>query len=306
LNAPQPDSKLIEAIAIDLGVDPSFIEKDWHAMRLAGLLAAIKHPTLTLVFSGGTSLSKGYGLISRFSEDLDFKVIMAGGKSEREDWRKLRDQITEAITQSKEWTIKDTTKTETLFRCLVSYTNSFKHTSALRPDIQLDINFLPIALSAEKRPLQSFVSQALKQPPEAAAMDCVTPVETAADKLSALTWRVLTRDRASAKDDPTIIRHLHDLAALEQLALKSADFAPLLASVLEADIKRGKPPADIAALGGQGRMKAALKQLKDDKAYTGEYEQFVSGMSYAREGETPSFPEALKALQRLIEYADKK
>jgi hypothetical protein len=40
------------------------------------------------------------------------------------------------------------------------------------------------------------------------------PVETAADKLSALAWRVHARDRASPEDDPTIIRHLHDLAAL--------------------------------------------------------------------------------------------
>ena len=30
----------------------------------------------TPVFSGGTSLSKGWGLIKRFSEDIDFKVAM--------------------------------------------------------------------------------------------------------------------------------------------------------------------------------------------------------------------------------------
>jgi predicted nucleotidyltransferase component of viral defense system len=30
---------------------------------------------MRLVFSGGTSLSKGFGLIQRFSEDLDFSRI---------------------------------------------------------------------------------------------------------------------------------------------------------------------------------------------------------------------------------------
>src|SRR5690242_21934483 len=40
-------------------------------------------------------------------------------------------------------------------------------------------------------------------------------LETAADKLSALAWRVCARDRARPGDDPTIIRHLPDLAALE-------------------------------------------------------------------------------------------
>jgi hypothetical protein len=46
-----------------------------------------------------------------------------------------------------------------------------------------------------------------------AAFPCVDPVETADDKLSALAWRVPARDRTRADDDPTIIRHLHDLAA---------------------------------------------------------------------------------------------
>lgn len=275
-------------------------------MRLASVLAGIKHDTLRLAFSGGTCLSKGYGLIRRFSEDLDFKIIMPSAGAHRDEWRKLRDQIVEAIDSCKEWAIKDTTKTETLFRCLVSYKNSFTHNKALRPDIQLDINFLSIAMPAEKKPLSSFVATAMKQPPEVAVMECVSPIETAADKLSALTWRVLTRDRTSAKDDPTIIRHLHDLAALEQLAIKSAEFSPLLASILDADIRRGSPPAHIKELDGQGRMKAALKVLSDDKVYTDEYKQFVSGMSYAAEGETPSFLDALNAMERLIDHAGRK
>ena len=61
LNAP-PDQQLLETIAIDLGVDPSFVEKDWHAMRLVAVLAGVEHSDLRPVFSGGTSLSKAYGL----------------------------------------------------------------------------------------------------------------------------------------------------------------------------------------------------------------------------------------------------
>ena len=54
------------------------------------------------------------------------------------------------------------------------------------------------------------------------------PVETAADKLSALAWRVLARDRTRAGDDPTIIRHLHDLAALERHVVSAPRFAELV------------------------------------------------------------------------------
>ena len=74
-----PDPDLIEAVATDLGVDPSFVEKDWYAIRLVATIINVRQDDLTLVFSGGTSLSKGYGLIRRFSEDLDFKVRLPAG-----------------------------------------------------------------------------------------------------------------------------------------------------------------------------------------------------------------------------------
>lgn len=63
-------------VATELGVDPSFVEKDWHAIRLVATVAGVREGDLALVFSGGTSLSKGYGLIRRFSEDLDFRVLL--------------------------------------------------------------------------------------------------------------------------------------------------------------------------------------------------------------------------------------
>ena len=52
-----PDRELIEAIATDLAVDPSFVEKDWHAIRLVATVAGVREGDLTPIFSGGTSLS---------------------------------------------------------------------------------------------------------------------------------------------------------------------------------------------------------------------------------------------------------
>ena len=66
--------ELIEAIAAERVVDASLVEKDWYAIRIIAVIAKDKHPTMRLVFSGGTSLAKRYGLIQRFSEDIDFKV----------------------------------------------------------------------------------------------------------------------------------------------------------------------------------------------------------------------------------------
>ena len=69
--------ELIEEVAAEMGVNPSFVEKDWYAVQILKAIAPVKFPA-PVIFTGGTSLSKGFSLIKRFSEDLDFKV--SGGR----------------------------------------------------------------------------------------------------------------------------------------------------------------------------------------------------------------------------------
>lgn len=65
---------LVEELAGELGTKPGLVEKDWHVVRALSILASLEHLDTIPVFSGGTSLSKGWSLIKRFSEDIDFKV----------------------------------------------------------------------------------------------------------------------------------------------------------------------------------------------------------------------------------------
>ena len=100
------------------------------------------------------------------------------------------------------------------------------------------------ALPPIARPIRSLIAAAQREPHEVAAFPCVDPVETAADKLSALAWRVRARAIAArANDDPTIIRHLHDLAALEQLAAVAPRFRELVMAAVAADDRQGRGPA---------------------------------------------------------------
>jgi hypothetical protein len=108
-------------------------------------------------------------------------------------------------------------------------------------------------LTPINRPIQSLVASAQNQPPEVSSFPCVDPVETAADKLSALAWRVCTRMRGNANDDPTIIRHLHDLAALEQHIKAAPIFIELVQAAAKADAGRGD---GIAPLDSTKRLRA--------------------------------------------------
>lgn len=142
-----------EIIASDLGVNPSFVEKDWYAMRIIASLIAVNDFGVQLVFSGGTSLSKGFGLIKRFSEDLDFKVILPKANPTRNECSNYRKQIVEVIRgSSSEWPLDEEPKSENAnrkFTCNIRYKENFEITAALRPYIKLEVNFIVPTLPVE-------------------------------------------------------------------------------------------------------------------------------------------------------------
>lgn len=70
---------LAQQVSNQTGIPASHIEKDfWVTEVLRGAVAAATENDLEIVFKGGTSLSKAFGLIERFSEDVDLLVIIPG------------------------------------------------------------------------------------------------------------------------------------------------------------------------------------------------------------------------------------
>lgn len=67
---------VIEAVAFERKILPGIVEKDYWVMHA---LWGLQQLGLKCFFKGGTSLSKGYGLIERFSEDLDLMILPPEG-----------------------------------------------------------------------------------------------------------------------------------------------------------------------------------------------------------------------------------
>ncbi len=76
--------------------------------------------------------------------------------------------------------------------------------------------------------------------------------------MSALTWRVLDQ---RTRNDYTLIRHVHDLAALEPLATVHQAFPELLRQLLETDATRGATNPNLDALTPVERLATALDAL---------------------------------------------
>ena len=86
--------EVFQAVSLSMGFRPDIVEKDfWVCFMLHHLFHDCKYKD-AFVFKGGTSLSKAYHVIERFSEDID--IIL--------DWRKI------VSTEENPWNDRSKTK----------------------------------------------------------------------------------------------------------------------------------------------------------------------------------------------------
>ena len=86
--------EIIETVAREIGSTELMVEKDTvQSMFLSELSKA----ELPFVFKGGTSLSKAYNMIDRFSEDIDLSMNRKPTESERKVSKELIIQIAESL-----------------------------------------------------------------------------------------------------------------------------------------------------------------------------------------------------------------
>ena len=151
---------------------------------------------------------------------------------------------------------------------------------------------------AVELPVISFVAEALRRPPEVAKIECVSILETAADKFVALTRRV-GAELAGLVDEPnpTLVRHLHALRE---------HYDPAQVAALAREIML----ADAQAYGNQfpayredplRETLLAVEGLVADVGYVRQYEEFHRLMVY---GDAIDFAAAVRTLRELADAVD--
>jgi len=128
----------------------------------------------------------------------------------------------------------------------LSYSSQSAVHPSLRPDLEVEFSFTQPRLLPKLKSVQSLVSQFTASEPETNIL-CLSAIQTGADKLSALTWRLLRRERSDPSDDPAIIRHLHDLCALAPVIEAHRDsFIKTAQASFEDDQKTGRRVTGVA------------------------------------------------------------
>ena len=90
--------EIIALAAEHFGYEQSHVEKDYWVSKILRDISLSEYADKTY-FKGGTSLSKAYGLIERFSEDLDLFVFTGNMEASKQAEKTLNKKLSKYIIE---------------------------------------------------------------------------------------------------------------------------------------------------------------------------------------------------------------
>lgn len=294
---------IIRQYSLETGIPEAFVEKDVFVLKVLSVLSNIDYPDVKIAFSGGTCLSKAYGKIKRFSEDIDF-CIQTSVPFSRKDKSRFRKFIISTLNQQNDFNIIESkiniTDESSFFSLEIEYSKTFESSSSLRKNIKAEFKFENFESESTVCQVESMLHPYIND--EVVSINCINVTEIMANKFSALLWRSYIKDRSqplyTKENDPTIMRHLYDIATLEK-ELITPDFVRLVKNSFIKDISRASA-TDCRLIDFADEV---FKKLISDKLFKNEYSLFVESMCYSKE--RISFESALKSLRNIIDYIKK-
>jgi len=214
-------------VATQLGRGEALVEKDYWIVHT---LWALAEAGLTVSFKGGTSLSKGFGLIQRFSEDLDVKIEnpelppVANWRStsknpvlaRRAYFTALRERLQVPGTQVEEDpALRDEHWRSATFKVTYQKRSAGALPAAMRPYVQLEVGSARIT-PGEPRLLTSWVHEFVDSQGRLGTeftanlpgdVHCVSPLVTLLEKIEAITRRF----HREPIEPPAFVRHFEDV-----------------------------------------------------------------------------------------------
>ena len=308
---------IITQAANNLGLPPHAVEKDWWvtlALRATFALPMSEH----LVFKGGTSLSKAWQLIERFSEDIDLAIDRSFfgfegelNKSQIDKLRKkscqyvstqlkqeLQNKLEELGLDAKDFELKERPiiYTDTDPQILeLNYTSLFDHGDYMPQRVLIEVGARSLREPAENRLLQSFIGQNFKESlfadkPFSAL--CVNPQRTFIEK-AMLLHEVFLKE--TDKINPNrMSRHLYDIYKMmdTDFGLKAVSNADLFQTI----VAHRKKYTPIRSLDYGLHTPQTINIIPPEQALNAwkqDYQVMTANMIY---GDAPSFETLLKQM----------
>lgn len=290
---PSMFEQVILRVSEDTGIEASIIEKDYYVTLF--LQRIVAHQP-NIIFKGGTSLSKCYKLINRFSEDIDLNIDTESHPTEGQR-RKLKEAIV-SIIEEFGFTLTNPDKVRSrrdYNRYVVDYPTIFP-TSYLKEHLIVETAVYIKAYPCKRMLVSSLVHDYLKrngytelieqyglQPFE---LNVQAAERTLVDKVFALGDYYLS----DAVHEHS--RHVYDIYKLLDVVTLDDSMKALVQSVRE----ERKPHVNCRSKDGID-MNALLQEIVDKAVYRHDYEDITSKILF----EEVPYETAVAALQKIID-----
>ena len=202
------------------GIPASHVEKDyWVTETLRGVAGVSRRNGCSVIFKGGTSLSKAHRLIERFSEDVDLLIVLPEAGKKRRD-RMLKEFIAgaEAATGI-EGRLDVATATAGVKRSVRLHYPTAAPSEGVTSGVLLELGTRGGALPCDRRPIQSLIAEYSQRAGLASDFEEVEPISLLVlDPVRTLVEKMMILHHAATVGDSErrrqTARHYYDVDAL--------------------------------------------------------------------------------------------
>lgn len=287
--------QVILKVANETGIEPSIIEKDYYVTLFLKRIVQLQP---NIIFKGGTSLSKCYKVINRFSEDIDLNIDTQSKPTEGQR-KKLKENIISIIDEFG-FTLDnaDNVKSRRNYnRYIIDYPTVFS-SNFLKEYLIIETAVYIKAYPCERLQATSIIYDYLKQNGyedliqkyglEPFELNVQTASRTLIDKLYALGDYYLS----DAVQEHS--RHIYDIYKLFDIVSLDANLKQLVSEVFD----ERKPHEQCHSAKDGIDMNVLLQEIIDKDIYKKDYENITEKMLF----EDVPYATAIKTLQKIVDY----
>ena len=244
-----------QAVSDVAQIPRAHVEKDfWITEALRGITAASHETGCTAIFKGGTSLSKAFRLIKRFSEDVDLLVALpqVSSKAKNDILKKFEAHVKAAT--GLDGTVDPRTTTKGVKRTLHLHYPSAIQNAGLKSDVLVELGTRGGALPYVRRPMQSLIAEHAERAGLNGDFEEIEPVShLVLDPVRTLIEKLVIVHHAATTAEPerqrVTARHYYDIDML----LRSRDVRTALAAeqvdVLAREVEQHSKAAGLPSIG---------------------------------------------------------
>ena len=274
--------ELVVGTANELAIPTNIIEKDYYVTMILKVLA---EKLDNMVFKGGTSLTKCYQLLDRFSEDIDISYAAESGMPGEARKKHLKKTIVSTMEELG-FPISniDDTRSRRHYNCYkAEYSSMYERSTLLKPELVVETYVALLPFPTTKRMVDNYIYRFLSK---INRLDLARTYDLLPFEITTQTIERTLADKVFALCDYFIqgeverhSRHLYDIYKIIDAIGITDELTRLIPAVRAARSELSICPSAQAGV----CVTDVLNEIIEKQAYRADYEDITMGLLFVPE-----------------------